>query len=318
MIYTFLIVLMGFIFCIFLIVSSFHLLQSKPTPCSEYTAEDKSSFDDGADHGRWNMGQDDSAVHGKHLPPSPRRKPNRSSLKGSKNLSACSTEEACSAASFFPDANGTKSDSPLYSSKSHLDTQLLPSGRQTRDHRLSYSPLLSHKVTPSSPNLSHTHRSAAPASQPNSSPAPTGRIRTISDPQGSSEPSQTQNQTGSTGILRRKVMSKEMVKNYHERSFRREERKGNHESQACPTKNSHAGVQVPWEKEVSKDGLLGFGLCLGQSKGSETPGGQDLGLLEEIESMCCLSAPLHSSLHLSQVHCSNSHHKVQGKATEKS
>uniref|UniRef100_A0A3B5PW13 DENN domain containing 1B n=1 Tax=Xiphophorus maculatus TaxID=8083 RepID=A0A3B5PW13_XIPMA len=288
-------------------------VQSKPSPCSDSTAADDSSFDGGADHGGWNMGQDDSAVHGKHLPPSPRRQPNKSSLKGSKNLAAFSAVTRCSASPPSNDANGTKSDPPpLFSSKSRPDSHLLmPSGRPPGDHRLSYSPLLPHKVTPPSP----------PAPQPDSSPELTSRSRTISDPQGNSEPSQTQNQTGSTGILRRKVMSKEMVKNYHERSIRRQ-RGGNHESQASPMKSSH--VQVPWkkeeeerkeEKEAPKDKLLGFGLCLGQCEGSETAGGPDPGLLEEIESMCCLSSSLHSSLHLSQVHCSNSH---QGKATEKS
>ncbi|KAM4739565.1 DENN domain-containing protein 1B isoform 2-T2 [Anableps anableps] len=293
-------------------------VQSKPTPCSDSTAADEGSFDAGADHGGWNMGQDDSAVHGKHLPPSPRRQPNKSSLKGSKNLSAFSIVPPYSASLPSPDANGTKSGPPLCSSKSHPDTHLLPSRRQPGDHRLSYSPLLPHKVMPPSPSLSHTHSSTATASQPDSSPTPTSRNRTISDPQASSEPSQTHNQTGSTGIIRRKVLSKEMAKNYHKRSITRQQSKGNHESQASPTKNSQAGIQVPWEKEVSKDGVLGFGLCLGQGQDSETAGGQDPGLLEEIESMCCLSSSLHSSLHLSQVHCSNSHHQVQGKATEKS
>ncbi|XP_008404787.1 DENN domain-containing protein 1B isoform X1 [Poecilia reticulata] len=291
-------------------------VQSKPSPCSHSAAADDSSFDGGADHGGWNMGQDDSAVHGKHLPPSPRRQPNKSSLKGSRNLAAFSAVIPCSDFPPSLDANGTKSDPPpLFSSKSRPDSHLMPSGRPPGDHRLSYSPLLLHKVTPPSP----------PASQPDSSPEPTSRSRTISDPQRNSEPSQTQNQTGSTGILRRKVMSKEMVKNYHERSIRRQRSRGNHDSQTSPTKSSQ--VQVPWnkeeeerkeEKEAPKDKLLGFGLCLGQCEGSETAGGPDPGLLEEIESMCCLSSSLHSSLHLSQVHCSNSHHQVQGKATEKS
>ncbi|XP_054876289.1 DENN domain-containing protein 1B isoform X2 [Poeciliopsis prolifica] len=278
-------------------------VQSKPSPCSDSAVADNSSFDGGADHGGWNMGQDDSAVHGKHLPPSPRRQPNKSSLKGSKNLAAFSAVTPCSASPPSHDANGTKSDPPpLFSSKSSPDSHLLmPSGRPPGDHRFSYSPLLPHKVTPPSP----------PASHPDSSPELTSRSRTISDPQVNSEPSQTRNQTGSTGILRRKVMSKEMVKNYHERSIRRERSR------------ESSQVQVPWkkeeeekkeEKEAPKDKLLGLGLCLGQCEGSESAGGSDPGLLEEIESMCCLS----SSLRLSQVHCSNSHHQAQGKATEKS
>uniref|UniRef100_A0A096M4C8 DENN domain-containing protein 1B-like n=1 Tax=Poecilia formosa TaxID=48698 RepID=A0A096M4C8_POEFO len=171
-------------------------VQSKPSPCSHSAAADDSSFDGGADHGGWNMGQDDSAVHGKHLPPSPRRQPNKSSLKRSGNLAAFSAVTPCSASPPSLDANGTN-------------------------------------------------------------------------------------------------MSKEMVKNFHERSVRRQRSRGNHDSQTSPTKSSQ--VQVPWKCE-----------------GSETAGGPDPGLLEEIESMCCLSSSLHSSLHLSQVHCSNSHHQVQG------
>lgn len=147
---------------------------------------------------------------------------------------------------------------------------------------------------------------------------PAGRSRTISDPQASTEPPQAQNQTASTSILRRKVLSKETVRHYQEKALQRQGSKGHQEGQGGPSRNSQSAMQVPWEKEVSKEGLLGLGLCLGQTKGSGAGVVQDQGLLEEIESMCCLSSVLNTSLQLSQVHCNNSHPQVQGKATEDS
>eukprot|EP00066_Takifugu_rubripes_P024071 XP_011613337.1 PREDICTED: DENN domain-containing protein 1B isoform X3 [Takifugu rubripes] len=47
-------------------------------------ATNEGSGSGGDEPSSWNMGQDDSAVHGKHLPPSPRRQLNKSSLKMSK------------------------------------------------------------------------------------------------------------------------------------------------------------------------------------------------------------------------------------------
>lgn len=247
------------------------------------------------------MGQDDSAIHGKHLPPSPRRQPNKSSLKLSRNPPAAPAVPIKTTASPAQDVD---------TSRSHPDPQPRPPGPQP-GHRFSCSPLLSHQVT-------HTYSYPAPVSQSNHSPTPASRSRTISDPQGASEPPQAQNQTASTSILRRKVLSKETMKLYNEKSLQRQGNKSHNEDHGCSQRNSQAAVQVPWEKEVSKEGLLGFGLCLGQSKGSGAAVGQDQGLLEEIESMCCLSSVLPSSLQLSQVHCSNSRHQVQGKATDKS
>lgn len=246
------------------------------------------------------MGQDDSAVHGKHLPPSPRRHPNKSSLKVSKKPGISTITAA------LP----TQDTHPL----------ALPAVRQPGD-RYSYSPQLSHRVTamPQPLALSHTNSSPAPVLSHVSCPSvPTSRSRTISDPQGSSEPLQAQNQPGSTGVLRRKVLSKETVRNYQEKALQRQGSKGHHDGPGSPSRNSHSAMQVPWEKEVSKEGLLGLGLCLGQGKGSGANVGQDPGLLEEIESMCCLGSVLHTSLQLSQVHCNNSHHQVQGKATDES
>ncbi|XP_035509495.1 DENN domain-containing protein 1B [Morone saxatilis] len=283
---------------------------SKLTPSSDSKPADESGCGAGGDQGGWNMGQDDSAVHGKHLPPSPRRQPNKSSLKVSKKPATALAVPVITATPPAQDTDISKSRPRQPSS----DPQLLPPGRQPGD-RYSYSPSMSHRVTPMppSPSLSHTY-----SSPENYSPVPAARPRTISDPQTSTELPQAQNQTASTSILRRKVLSKETVRHYQEKALQRQGSKVHQEGQGSPASNSHSAMQVPWEKEVSKEGLLGLGLCLGQGKGSGAAVVQDQGLLEEIESMCCLSSVLHTSLQLSQVHCNNSHHQVQGKATDES
>lgn len=256
------------------------------------------------------MGQDDSAVHGKHLPPSPRRQPSKSSLKVSKKLATAPAVPVITATPPAQDADASKSRPHQPASDPHP----LPPGRQPGD-RYSYSPLLSHRVTPTTPSLTLSHTYSSPA---NYSPVPAGRSRTISDPQASTESPPAQNQTASTSILRRKVLSKETVRHYQEKALQRQGSKGHQEGQGSPSRNSQSAMQVPWEKDVSKEGLLGLGLCLGQGKVSGAAVVQDQGLLEEIESMCCLGSVLHNNLQLSQVHCNNSHHPVQGKATDES
>nr|XP_046248286.1 DENN domain-containing protein 1B isoform X2 [Scatophagus argus] len=275
---------------------------SKPTTSSESNPADGSGRGGCGDQGSWNMGQDDSAVHGKHLPPSPRRQPNKSSLKMSKKMATAT-------------AVPTAASSPAQESQPHQpnsDPHPLPPGRQPGD-RFSYSPSMSHRVTPAPPSPTFSHTYSFPS---NYSPVPAGRFRTISDPQGSTELPQAQNQTASTGILRRKVLSKETVRHYQEKALQRQGSKGQQLGQGGLSRSSQSAVQVQWENEVSKEGLLGFGLCLGQGKGSGAAVVQDQGLLEEIESMCCLGSVLNTGLQLSQVHCNNSHHQVQGKATD--
>ncbi|XP_029904928.1 DENN domain-containing protein 1B isoform X2 [Myripristis murdjan] len=282
------------------------------------------------DPGGWNMGQDDSAVHGKHLPPSPRRQPNKSSMKVSKNHK---TAPPPPDSSTVP-GTGQGQDTDVSKVQSHLHQptlepapQPLPPGRQ-QGNRFSYSPSMSHKVTPTlppSPPLSHAYNSPPqpPVSQPYS-PLPSARSRTVSDPQTSTESLQPQNVTASTSILRRKVLSKETVRQYQEKALQRQGSKGRQESLGSPSRSSQSTIQVPWEKEVPEESLLGLGLCLGQGKGSGAAAVPEKGLLEEIESMCCLGSVLQTSLELSQVHCnsnnshSHSHHHVQGKATDKS
>lgn len=265
------------------------------------------------------MGQDDSAVNGKHLPPSPRRQPNKSSLKMSKKSSATPSVPVITTTPPVQDYDISKSQSRPHQSNSDQAHKSLPPRQQPGDF-FSYSPVLSHRRTPTppSPTLCHTYSSPGSVSHQDYSDVPAGRSRTISDPQASIEPPQTQNQTSSTSVLRRKVLSKETVRQYQEKALQRHASKGKQEREGNPSRSKKSAVQVPWEKDVSKEGLLGLSLCLGQGKGSGATVVQDQGLLEEIESMCCLSSVLNTSLQLSQVHCNNSHHQVQGKATDES
>ncbi|CAJ1060911.1 DENN domain-containing protein 1B isoform X3 [Xyrichtys novacula] len=287
-------------------------LPNKPTPSSESKpADENGGGGGGVDQGGWNMGQDDSAVHGKHLPPSPRRQPSKSSLKVSKKPTAAPPDPPIRASP--PAQNSDTSRS--YPSPPNSDPNPLPPGRQPGD-RFSYSPLLSYRVTPTPPSPTLSHTFSSPASDPKYSPLPVSRSRTISEPQPSTEPPQNQNHSASTSILRRKVLSKETVRHYQEKALQRQGSKGQQDAghQGSPVRNSQSTMQVPWEKEASKEGLLGLGLCLSPGKSSGTDAAQDQGLLEEIESMCCLT----SVLQLSQVHCNNSHHQVPGKAAKES
>lgn len=194
------------------------------------------------------MGQDDSAVHGKHLPPSPRRQLNKSSLK--------------MAAPAAPPGSALQGPHP-----SQPQLHQPNSGRKPGD-RHSYSPLMSHKVTP--------------ASSPTFPPRP----RATSESQSGLEPPQAPNPPASTCILRRKVLSKETVKQYQEKALHRRASRGPQE-EAGRARTGQAAPHVPWEKEVSKDGT---GTGPGTEPGMGTGPGQDRGLLEEIDSVCRLGS----------------------------
>ncbi|XP_029356125.1 DENN domain-containing protein 1B isoform X2 [Echeneis naucrates] len=279
-------------------------LSTEPKSANENASRSK-GVTGGGDQGSWNMGQDDSAVHGKHLPPSPRRQPNKSSLKVSRKPAEIPPVPVINATP--PDQAADVSKSLPRPAQPHVDPVHCHSGR---GHRSSHSPKRASMLP--SPTLSTSHSSSVTRAQPGCSPVPAGRSRTISDPQTSTEPPQTHSQTSSTGILRRKVLSKETVRQYQEKALQRQSSKQQQEFQGSLLKHR--------QSEVSKEGLLGVGLCLSQAEGSGAAVMQTQGLLEEIESMCCLSSVLHTSLEMSQVHStsSNSHHQVQGKAADES
>lgn len=214
-----------------------NLVSSFKKKSSASNAADESSG--GEDPSSWNMGQDDSAVHGKHLPPSPRRQLNKSSLKMVKTAPAAGPGSALQASN---------------TSQLHQPN----SGRRPGD-RHSFSPLMTHKVTPAS------------------SPTYPSRARTTSESLPGLEPPQAPNPSASTSILRRKVLSKETVKQYQEKALQRQASRGPQEEGRART--GQAALHVPWEKEVSKDGT-----------GPGLRPGLDRGLLEEIDSACCLGS----------------------------
>lgn len=218
---------------------------------SKTKVADESSSGGGEDPSSWNMGQDDSVVHGKHLPPSPRRQPNKSSLKMWK-----ATAPAAAPVSAGPAAQGSKPP--------QLQLQQPNSGPKPGD-RHSCSPSMFHGATPTA-----------------SSPTCSSRSRTTSESQASLEPPQAPNPTASTSILRRKVLSKETVKQYQEKALQRQGSRGQQEDPGR-ARTCQSAVQIPWEKEVSKDGP---------------------GLPEEVNSTSRLGSVVNSSLQ--QVHLNTS------------
>lgn len=222
----------------------------------------------GEDPSSWNRGQDDSVVHGKHLPPSPRRQLNKSSVMAPRTAAPAAAPAAAP-----PQARGPR--------PSQLQPHQPNSGRRPGD-RYSYSPVMFYKVTPA-------------ASSP--------RSRTTSVSHEGAEPPQTPPPPASTGILRRKVLSKETVKQYQEKALHRQGSRGQR-GDPGRTGTCQSSMQVPWERDVSKDGVLGLSLCLGQMGL-----GQDHGLLEEIDSMCCLGPAATSNLQ--QVHVSHGEDQSQ-------
>ncbi|KAL7866755.1 hypothetical protein AOLI_G00145690 [Acnodon oligacanthus] len=180
------------------------------------------------DQSGWNMGQDDSALHGKHLPPSPRRQ--------------CSTRSL---------------PVPLpKASKDLPDTGLpQPSARN------------SFQEQPFQPEKGKPFIADAPA-----------HLEPLSDQQLSPD----DQQPAASCALRRKVLSKQTLKQY-------QGRQGG--AGAAGQGGRQPSVLVPWEKEREDHG--------GQI---EEEGVQEKGLLEEIESMCLLRTDVNSSLQLKQVH----------------
>ncbi|KAK1805997.1 hypothetical protein P4O66_013044 [Electrophorus voltai] len=179
-----------------------------------------------------NMVQDDSIVHGKHLPPSPRRQ--------------CSTRSW---------------SAPITKPSKELAGTELPQLSQRSSHP---DPLLQ-------PPVSEVAKATEPPTQPDSP----------LDPQ----PNPDGQRPATCGVLRRKVLSRETLRHYQERS---------QQGGACPS-NRHPSVLVPWEKEQEGHGE-------GTQEHQEKLGVQEKGLLEEIEAVCRLSMAMNSSLQLAQVH----------------
>ncbi|KAM6962534.1 DENN domain-containing protein 1B [Aplochiton taeniatus] len=251
----------------------------------------------GGDQGGWNRGQDDSAVHGKHLPPSPRRQPSKKSLKGASNRSAGPP------GSPTPGQNrGFSHQSQPQSSPSHWNQSAPsePPGLQE-----------GHPVTSPSPSLPCRAQHIllpAPAGPPTTASQPSStltaaRSRATSDPQPGAAPPSPQTHATSSSVLRRKVLSKEMARQYQD--------KASLKTQGGQARSRHTSMLVPWERESREEVGVGVGVVLGNDRVSEAKA-QEKGLLEEIDSMCRLNSDFLSSLQLSQAHSTrnNTHRKA--------
>ncbi|XP_076135022.1 DENN domain-containing protein 1B [Alosa pseudoharengus] len=218
--------------------------------------------------GGWLLGQDDSAVHGKHLPPSPRRQPSyRSSM-------ATTT----AVPSLRPRAH--TDDPATHAPSAHTLSVHASSAAQAPNPRTAPAPPSPAPRTPPSPLTPDALKPPAllqstPERDPPLSPSPRGgHLSRAASPSRAPEP---QSQHTPRGVFRRRVLSKERLK----------QRDGVRQSAAL----------IPWQRDTAdRDG-----------EGDDDPevmlGGkvQEKGLLEEIDSLCSLSS-LNTSLQLTQVH----------------
>ncbi|XP_029606258.1 DENN domain-containing protein 1B isoform X1 [Salmo trutta] len=280
----------------------------------------------GGQGGSW---QDDSALHGKHLPPSPRRQPSKSSLKKPKQNPLTASPPATAAVP----------------AKDNKVPNLLPKiqAPQTKTQPLHAKPPICLSQprpeepslpTPTSPHLGDQNpsssRSPAPIRASTHNPPPAThnpphtstltRVRASTDPQPESE---TKPQTTSS-ILQGNVLSKETV-----RQDQALQRQGSQDKERQGVKARQPSVLVPWERGRPEEGGQGedqgLGLGLGKEQGRVSGAEvQEKGLLEEIESMCHLSSAFQTSLQLSQVQChtnnthNNTHANSHSKASDKS
>ncbi|XP_010900208.2 DENN domain-containing protein 1B isoform X2 [Esox lucius] len=245
--------------------------------------------------------QDDSALHRKHLPPSPRRQPSKSSLKLPKQ-----DVHPASPSGSTPTLAQNLPVPRVQSQAPQTDVQAKP-------HVLHASPLICLSQpcpeepslpTPPSPRPGDHHLSPAPSSACNPLPASMTRARASTDPQPQSPESEGKPQATSS-VLRRKVLSKETMRQYQVKALQGQGSQ-NEDSLEVGVKARQPSVMVAWERESPEQRRQEQGIdqervvVLGS-------GVQEKGLLEEIESMCRLSSAFESSLQLSQVHNNNTH-----------
>ncbi len=109
------------------------------------------------EQGGWNMGQDDSAVDGKHLPPSPRRQASSRSLPVRPPLSNDHTNEE-NPRNSLPETPKVQLSVPCDTDKPS-SSQLSPGNRQPAGCRLSRKKVLSRKIQ--RPSQEHAQQKAA-------------------------------------------------------------------------------------------------------------------------------------------------------------
>ncbi|XP_052320138.1 DENN domain-containing protein 1B isoform X3 [Oncorhynchus keta] len=270
--------------------------------------------------------QDDGALHGKHLPPSPRRQPSKSSLKRQKHILSTSSPPILAPAS-EQDNQVPNLQPKTQAPQTKAQHEIQPNPRALYDTPAiclsQLCPEESSLPTPPSPSLGDHHISS------NRSPAPT-RASTCNPPLATHTPPLTHTRESpnpqllspeskpqtTSSILRRKVLSKETMRQYQDKSLQRQ---GSKNRESLGVKARQPSVLVPWERESPEK--MGQGEEPGQEQdrvsGAEV---QEKGLLEEIDSMC------QTSLQLSQVHCKNNNthanthynNHSHSKATDKS
>ncbi|XP_051551461.1 DENN domain-containing protein 1B-like isoform X2 [Myxocyprinus asiaticus] len=179
----------------------------------------------------WNMGQDDSAVYSKHLPPSPRRK-----------------------------------------SSSHSLTIHHPLQNNLPNEELSEHPL--RNSLPEIPTV----QVLEPCDTDESTSSPALTESTLED-----QLSPDSQHSAARSLSRRMVLSKKTPRHCLEQTQHR----------AAGLSSGQPSVFVPWERESKlQRGDL-------EERQEQT---EEIGLLEEIESMCHISMTLNSSLDLTQTH----------------
>nr|XP_029500547.1 uncharacterized protein LOC115116205 [Oncorhynchus nerka] len=297
----------------------------------------------GEQGGGW---QDDGALHGKHLPPSPRRQLSKSSLKRQKHILSTSSPPVLAPAS-EQDNQVPNLQPKTQAPQTKAQHKIQPNPQALYDTpAICLSQLCpeSSLPTPPAPSLGDHHissnRSPAPSLgdhhiSSNRSPAPT-RASTCNRPLATDTPPLTHTRESpnpqllspesepqtTSSILRRKVLSKETMRQYQDKSLRRQ---GSKNRESLGVKARQPSVLVPWERESPEE--MGQGEELEQEQGRVSGAEvQEKGLLEEIDSMCHLGPDFQTSLQLSQVHCKNNNthdnthynNHSHSKATDKS
>ncbi|CAB1323852.1 unnamed protein product [Coregonus sp. 'balchen'] len=271
----------------------------------------------GEQRGGW---QDDGALHRKHLPPSPRRQPSKSSLKRPKQIPSTASPPALAPAPAPAPAPAQDNQVPnlqpktqapqtkaqhkiqpnpqaLYAKPQMCLSQLRPEepslptppSPSLGDHYISSnrSPATTRASTCNPPLATHTPPHSPPLTHTRASP----------NPQPLSPESKPQT---TSSILRRKVLSKETMRQYQDKALQKQGSK-DRDSLGVNVKARQPSVLVPWERESPEEKGQGEDLELGKEQGRVSGEEvQEKGLLEEIDSMCHLSSDFQTSLQLSQ------------------
>ncbi|XP_063056893.1 DENN domain-containing protein 1B [Engraulis encrasicolus] len=294
----------------------------------------------GAEPGAWHMGQDDSAIHGKHLPPSPRRQPSYKppqvparrprahTTHDDANLCVPShppVRSSSHAGSLPPDikpcTRPTPSPSPSTASQApHTPPNQTPHTPPNQTPQtpplLCPSPQTRHKVetspTPQPAPLLQSEPERDPPAPHSPSPsrafpsgpallaaapaAPTATAAAAELHPGGLAGETQQHPASSRSMIRRRVLSKEKLRQYQEGARQNLNQEGNRQSAALIPWTKDSDGEGDAEREGGRDGRRD-----GEEDEEGLGGEKEVGLLEEIESMCNLTSTLHTGLQLTQL-----------------